>query len=171
MQVVKKILLSLVLIWIAVLIFMPKESLYFTLEKRLAKEGVEISEGEINGGILTLTLEHPVIYLHGIKVAEFDRIEFFTLLLYTTVKASGMKLDSALKRYLPEEAEKIRLRYQLLQPFTLSLSGNASFGSFSGRIDLKAHRIHVDIADPAKLGILKQQLKKGKEGWYYETSF
>jgi hypothetical protein len=104
-------------------------------------------------------------------VAEFDRIEFFSLLLYTTVKASGMKLDSALKRYLPEEAEEVRFRHQLLQPFTISLSGNASFGPFSGKIDLKAHRIHVDISDPAKLGILKQQLKKGKEGWYYETSF
>jgi hypothetical protein len=171
MQMVKKILLFLVLIWLGIVLFMPKESLYFTLEKVLAKEGIEINESKIDEGLFTLTLEHPVLYMQGIPVAKIDHVHFFTLLFYTVAELDGVKVDSSLKNYFPEKVDTLEVTHLLLHPLTLSLSGKGDFGTVSGKIDLATHKVHIDVSEPKKLGALKRQLKKNKKGWYYETSF
>ena len=171
MQMVKKALLFMVLVWLGIVLFMPKESLYFTLEKVLAKEGIEINESRIDEGLFTLTLEHPVLYMHGIPVATIERIRFFTLLFYTAVEADGISVDSSLKNYFPEKVDTLDATHLLLYPLSVSISGKGDFGTVSGKIDLATHKVHIDVPEPQKLGTLKRQLKKNKEGWYYETSF
>jgi predicted ribosome-associated RNA-binding protein Tma20 len=66
---VKKILVSLLLVWGALILFMPKEEIYFSLERELAKQGVEINEAHIDEGLFTLKLEGVTVYVKGIEVA------------------------------------------------------------------------------------------------------
>ncbi len=171
MQVVKKVLFFLVLIWLGIVLFMPKVSLYFTLEKALAKEGVEINEKRIDEGLFTLTIEEPVIYVHGIRVAKLSRIRFFTLLFYTRAAAENMEVDSSLKQYVPEKITGISLTHQVFRPLVLSVRAEGDFGNAEGTVDMAVRKVHINVADSKKLGMLKKTLKKGKDGWYYETSF
>jgi len=171
MQMVKRGLLLFLLLWAGVIVFMPKESLYFALEKRLAKEGIEINEAKIEEGLFGLTLRQPVIYVEGIKVARVQKIRMYTLLFYTSIKAENIEVEKGFHRYVPAKVEKVWFIHTLLHPLEISVTVKGSFGTITGMIDLKKHKIHLDVTHPEKLGILQREIKKNKKGWYYETSF
>jgi len=171
MQVVKRGLLLFLLLWVGVIVFMPKESLYFALEKHLAKEGIEINEAEIEEGMFGIILKQPIIYIEGIKVARVKTIRMYTLLFYTSIKATNIEIEKGFRRYVPSKIEKIWLIHTLLHPLEASVTAKGSFGTITGMIDLKKHKVHLDVTNPEKLGILQRQIKKDKKGWYYETSF
>ena len=44
MQMVKNIFISLFFLWFAILIFMPKQKIYYTLEHELLKQDIKINE-------------------------------------------------------------------------------------------------------------------------------
>ena len=171
MQMVKKALLLLLLLWIGMIVFMPKESLYYALEKRLAHEGIEINEEQIEEGMFSLTLKHPVIYVEGIQVATVKKIRVYTLLFYTSIKAENIAVEKSLHRYVPSKVEKVWLIHTLLHPLGVSVTAKGGFGTITGMIDLKKRNVHLDVTNPEKLGMLRGQMKKNKKGWYYETSF
>jgi len=171
MQMVKKVLLLLLLLWAGLIVFMPKESLYYTLEKRIAKEGIEINEAQIEEGIFDLILKHPVIYVHGIKVATLKEIRIRTLLFYNRIKVYDIEVDKSLQHYLPPKADTVWLTYTVLRPLQIAVKTRGSFGKISGVIRLWEKKIHLDVSNPEKFGMLRGEMKKGEQGWYYETSF
>ena len=171
MQMVKKAALYILLFWVALIVFMPKEELYFSLEKVLAKQGIEINESQISEGMFSLDLQDLTIYAKGIKVMTVEKVECFTLLFYTNVVIDNVSVDKALSSMIPEKIEKIQLTHSVLSPMKIQLKGEGSFGIANGYIDLPERKIHIDFDKSAKVGSLRRQLKKGEEGWYYETNY
>jgi len=53
----------------------------------------------------------------------------------------------------------------------IAVKARGSFGKISGAIRLWEKKIHLDVSNPEKLGMLRGEMKKGEQGWYYETSF
>ena len=171
MQVVKNILFSLLVVWFALLLFMPKEALYFTLEKALFTEGIEINEKEMVPSIFSLNIKDATIYYHGIEIASVEEIDFFTLLLFSKVELKGLKTEESLKKFVPEVLTKTTLIHSVLSPFEAFITSFGSFGAAEGVADLKNSTVRINIVDEKELGVLKSQMKKDAKGWYYETSF
>jgi len=171
MQVVKKLLLGLILVWGALLLFMPKEELYFSLERELAKQGVEINEGTIHEGIFGLTLENVTVYVQGIKVATVEKVSLFTLLVYTRIEGETLIVDKSLQNMLPAEVNHLVATHSLLDPTTLHIEANGSLGRLAGEVSLTGRTVHLDFTETKKIDTIRSQLKKGEKGWYYETSF
>jgi len=171
MQMVKKILFVLLLLWGALLLFMPKEELYFSLERELARQGVEINEGSVEEGVFGLTLEDVSIYVRGIKVASVKKISLFTLLFYTKVDAEEILADESLHTMLPERIEEMVFTYSVLTPFTVHIEAIGSFGMAEGTASLKERLIHLDFKELKKADMIRSKLIKGEKGWYYEASF
>jgi len=168
---VKKVLLFAVVILFSLMIFAPKRELYYLLEDRLLREDIIIDNEDIESGLLSLKLKHPVLYVKGIKVAEIEEVKLFTLLAYSSLKASNIRLDALLKRWAPELIETIKINYQLLSPDRVALVAEGPFGRAVGYILIKKRFLHLDLIEEKELGTLKSLLKKGEKGWYYETSF
>ncbi|MCD6212354.1 MAG: hypothetical protein J7J02_05145, partial [Sulfurovum sp.] len=97
MQMVKNIFITFIVFWFALLLFMPKQELYFTLEKELAKQDIEINEESIEEGVFSLTLIKPVIYVKGIKIATIEKINIFTLIFTSNINIRSLSLDDSLK--------------------------------------------------------------------------
>jgi len=57
MQMVKKILLVVAIVWFTVLAFMPKLELYYTAEEALAKQDIVLNEEKISESLFGLNLE------------------------------------------------------------------------------------------------------------------
>jgi hypothetical protein len=171
MQMVKKILLLTVLFWIALLAFMPKEEIYFALERKLVKEGVEINEQKITEGLFDLTIESPVIYVKGVKAATAQKVTFFTTFFMTKVIISDLRIDTQLRVMLFDGAKRVTLIHSVLDPLNIHIDAEGSFGLLSGIVSLKDHRVHIDFSDIKKIGTIKSNLKKGEKGWYYESDF
>lgn len=171
MQMVKAILSVLLLLWFALLFFMPKEQLYFKVEERLEKEGVVINESEIEEGLLSLKLKGVQVYLKGAKVADIEALEFFTLIFYSRLDLHHWSAASALKNDIPSEVKEATLSYGLLSPFTLHFDANGSFGDMNGTVDLNERNIALDVNNSKGLEMLRPHLKKAKGGWHYERAY
>jgi uncharacterized membrane protein len=80
MQMVKKSVLIFLMLWFAILLFMPKAELYYTIEKSLAKQDIKLNEKSIEEGPFSLTLKDVTVYVKGIALAKIEELDFFTLL-------------------------------------------------------------------------------------------
>jgi len=171
MQMVKKTFLLLLFFWMALLVFMPKEEIYFRLEKELTKQEIEINESAVEETLTGLVLKDPVIYVKGIKVATADQITFFTVLFYTKIMVSGVQVDESLKNMIPERVETLVLTHTVVDPIHITLFAKGSFGTVDGSISLKERTVHIDFTETKEISTIKSSLKKGEKGWYYETAF
>jgi hypothetical protein len=168
---VKKTAFILVVLWLAVIVMMPKQELYYLLEQELAKQDIQISSEKISEGWFTLSIKEPSVYVKGIKVATIEEIDIFTLLFYTRASLKGLLLESSLERFAPKEIDQAAATYSIVAPLNVALNGNGIFGEAEGSANLKENRLKLKFSENKHLGMLSSQLKKEGEGWIYETSF
>ena len=171
MQMVKKSIGILFALWFTLLLFMPKEEMYYTVEKRLAAQDITLNEKSIDEGLFSFTLKDVTVYVKGIALAKIEKIDFFTLLAYNTLRLDNIVVDEVLHSKIPRKTEKAILTYQMFDPLNISIDANGSFGYAKGSIYLVDKKLHVDFVKPKEIGIVKPLLKKGKKGWFYEKSF
>jgi hypothetical protein len=164
---VKKILFTSLLLWFALIIFMPKEELYFGLERALAKQGIEINEGMIEEGMFGLVLKDVSLYAEGVKVATAKRISLFTLLAYSKIKIEEFQTDSGLRSILSVHLKKTVLYHSLLNPVNVYFKSIGDTGEIEGYLSLREHKAYFTFSDEKKSKPLKKFLKKDKKGWYY----
>jgi len=167
MQMVKKIIVTLLLLWFALLAFMPKEQLYFGLERELVKQGIEINEKSIDEGIFDLVLHDVSIYVKGVKIATAKQVSFFTLFVYNKVKIDLLHTDKGLKSILSLYLEKTVWHYSIVDPMHIYFRARGDIGVLKGFISLKKRKAYIDFEDPKKANKIKRYLKKDQKGWYY----
>ena len=171
MSMVKTILTLCVVIWLALVILMPKQEIYYKLEEALLTQEVALNEEEIEESFFGLSLKNVSVYVKGIHVASIEEVNLFTLLFYSSVEVKMLHMDDALKTMVPQETEKAVLVHSVMAPFSVSVEALGSFGAMDGKIDLNERKVHLDFNESKNIAMLKPQLKKGEKGWVYETSF
>jgi len=171
MQVVKRIGILVGFVWLGLVLFLPKEEIYFALEKVLQEEGIEINETKIDPGFFTLTVHDAVIYVHGIEVATVQTMTCFTVLFFSRFEMKGVRAGKNFQAYFPKKADTVILTHRIWEPEEIGVEGRGSFGDFHGDIFLQEQKLHLDFTSEKHLGVLKNMLKKGSKGWYYETTF
>ena len=167
MQMVKKIFFTLFLLWISFIVFMPKQEIYFGLEKELAKQGIEINEGMIEEGVFDLVLNDVTVYVEGVKVATVKRISFFTVLWYSKVKIEEMHTDKGLKSIISVYMEKTVLFHSVMNPLHVYFKARGDIGELKGDISLSDHKARIEFMKEKNTDILKRFLKEDEAGWYY----
>jgi len=171
MRLVKNILLFLVMAALGLYIFMPKVQLYYKAEQFLKSKNIVISNEKIDSNLLSLKLQHPVIYYQGLDVARAELVEAKPYLVLNSIELKNVETLGSVKRLVDMNIENMDIKQSIFKPFYLKLSANGSFGTAFGYIDLRERKIHIDITEVKDIKPLKGVLKKGKEGWYYESRF
>lgn len=171
MQVVIKTLAVMLTVWLALLAFMPKEEIYFRAEQALASQGVEINEGQMEEHLFGMTIKDATIYVQGINVATVKEASLFTLLFYTRVEADDIQADASLAHMLPASVVRLVLTHSLMHPETVYIEAEGSFGKAEGTLSLQTRKLHLDLVKTGKIETVRNLLKHGKQGWYYESTF
>ena len=171
MQMVKNIFITLIIIWFAILIFMPKQKIYYKLEQELMKQDIKINEKSIDEGLFTLTITDADIYAKGIKLAKVEKLSFFTLLFYTKVELKNLLFDDSLKAMVPTKTQEAHMKHTIWSPLSVKVEAKGSFGSASGNAALGDRVLRLDFNDSSGIEMLNAHLKQDEKGWYYETSF
>ncbi len=171
MQVVKKAFMILFAVWFAFVLFMPKRNLYYKVEQELKKQGIVINEGHISEGLFSLTVDDATVFLKGIDLIHVKHASFFTLLFYSSLEIDKIALDDSLRSMMPTKIDEAHCSTWIFSPLHINIEGSGAFGKAKGQIDLATHKVHLDFTKTGTLGPLKHQLKEGKEGLYYETTF
>jgi len=172
MQMVKNIFIGLLVFWFAFLLFMPKEELYYALEKQLKIEGIKINEKAIETGIFSLNLIDADVYYKGIHVVHIEKVNIFTLIFTTNINIKTLTIDDSLKDFAPEKIGQANITHLLFSPMKANVLANGSFGDIEGVVDLKEKTLHLDFSNTTKeIDLLRANLQKNEKGLYYETSF
>jgi len=171
MRLVKYILTFIIALYLGIILFMPKTNIYYKAEELLKKQGVIIDNEEIRSSIISLKLMHPIAYYQEVDFARASIIEFKPLLLVNIVEAENIELLNVAKKFLDITINKLRANHTILKPYYIKLHIVGNFGIGSGFVDLKKRLIHIDIVEPKDINPIRKFLKKGKKGWYYETTF
>jgi len=169
MQMVKRGLAVFLTIWIAILLFMPKQQIYFKLEEVLGKQGIKLNEERVSEDLFGLTLEGVHVYMKGVEVAKFKGARMTTLLFYTTVSVEDFEADKSLASVLPADVTYAEALYALWDPLNIRIEMEGSFGGARGVVSLSERTLHVDFNDTKGLDAIRGALKKGEKGWYYEA--
>ena len=159
----KKILIFLIGFYIGVIVFIPKDNIYFTIQKYLSKEKIYINSN-IKSNILDLSLNNSIVYYNGMDLIRFKSIKAFLFLFFNEIKANKIKLN--LGNYI---IYHLRLIYYIFNPTNILIKGDSNFGKIDGKIDLLKRYVKVYI----KLtnNNLKAFLRKDKKGYYYYAKF
>jgi hypothetical protein len=171
MQMVKKSFIVLMVAWLGILVFMPKQELYYKLEEEIAKQDIKLNEAKISEGLFSLTLNQVNVYYKGINVATIEEVDLCTMLFYSSIELRSLHMDDSLKTMVPQITEEALLSHSILSPLTISVDASGSFGSMAGKIDLSERTVRLDFNESKNIEMLKPQLKQDEKGWFYETSF
>ncbi len=171
MSMVKYIVILPLIVWLAIITLMPKQELYYKLEEILHVQDIELNEEVIEEGLFGLDLKNVSVYVKGINIANIDEVYVVSLLFYSRVEVSGLKIDDSLKSMVPQEIQKAIFTHSILSPLFIKIEAIGSFGVVHGEISLDKRKIHLDFNENKNIEMLKSHLKKSEEGWVYETSF
>lgn len=171
MQMVKKSALIFLMLWFSILLFMPKAELYYTIEKSLAKQDIKLNEKSIEEGVFSLTLKDVTVYVKGIALANIEELDFFTMLFYSSLDVSNLKVDEALQAKVPAITKEATFTHTILSPFTVSVDANGSFGAVEGTINIVNKDLRMDFVEVGNIGMIQSYLIKDERGWFYEKSF
>lgn len=171
MQMVKKILLPLLVGYLAFMIFMPKTELYYMLEKELAKSEITLNEKSIDEGWFSLNVKDITLYAKGVQVATIEELNYFTLFFYNTAELLMLEVDDLLKSKVPAKTTELVLTQHLFSPLTVAIDANGTFGVIEGELQLGDNVVRLNFVEEKEISMILPLLKKDEKGRYYEKSF
>jgi len=168
---VKKIIVAVLLLPILLWMFAPKKELLFLLEKRLAEQGIVLADGTLYEHPFGLTIEHPVLFFKGVRVASVDTVSVWSVLFYTRGRIDSLTIDPSLQTYFPEKIDAVSLVHTVVNPLKISVALTGSSLAAEGEIDLRKHAVRMMFPKLTNKNVLKRYLKQTKGGWIYEQQF
>ena len=157
----------------AVILFLPKKSLYYYAEEKLERFKTVIANEAIKEGPFSLHLLHADIYIEGIRAAKVMDIDLKTYGLSTLVEAERLRLSGAAGSFLPTKIETLRVRYALWNPLQITFNAEGEFGTAEGSYLITEHKLLL-LLHPSKMmqsryrDILRRMKKNKNGGYSYE---
>jgi hypothetical protein len=139
------------------LIFLPKEFIYNSLEKELLKQSIIISDEKRDENLLSLRVSDAKVYYQGIEAANIDNLSFFSLLLYSKVEVNDIKLLQSLSSFFPPYIKSIIITHSILDYKYINVSSSGAFGLLRGKIDLLNRVLILKLEASSKM---KKQYRK-----------
>ncbi len=168
---VKKTIISIILIPFLILAFSPKKELLFLLEKRLATQGIVLADGYVETHPFGLSIDHPSLYVKGIKVATLRHLSLWSVLFYTKGSVEGITVDPSLTSYLPAHIAHATLVHSIIDPLRASLRVDDPAVQGTGAIQLKKRTLSLRFTKLPKGISTTRYLKHTKGGWIYAQRF
>ncbi len=158
--------------------FLPKESIYYEIEKYFKTKNIIISNETIKEKAYGIDISDISLHFEEIKIANIKNIEFITYIYSTKLEIKEITLDKNLGIYAPLKIEKIDLIYNLLDFDNLDkidISAEGDFGEIDGQIDFINKVINISLEASKMMKektFLLNNMKKGEnEKYTYEYRF
>ena len=171
MQMVKRALLLLIVLWLSIILFAPKQELYYLLEERLQNSGVILNETRIDENAMGLTLEKVTLYIQGVDLGKIKQIDLWTLLFYTRIDITAFTPSPGILKIADIRLKKAHFQYAVWNPEQIRIEVEGNIGKVVGSFDLKKHLLRLRWEKTGAIDPIKPYLKRDKKGWYYERIF
>lgn len=169
-------LLYLVLFVVALILFAPKDNIYFLLEEKLQPYGVVIDGEALRDRGLWLEIRHATLYVKDIESVTADRVSVALFGLYNRISVENATLAPPLAELFPEGIEHIDIIYAVWDPLHLRITAEGDFGTADALVSIRQRNVVADVLPSelmqSRFGATLRKLKQNETGGYrYETRF
>ncbi len=168
----KKIMTIVVSLLVAFILFMPKESLYYSLKEALQPEHIEITQEQLFDRWIDLHLKGVSVLYDGIRSLMIADASIRPWLFFNQIVLHRVTPYPAIKKFLPAEAKEATISYTPFWPMRVRIVATGSFGTLKGYFALKERKLHLLLVPTpafARSSVVRQNFKKTKEGYLYES--
>ena len=161
---------------LALVYFMPKESVYYYLEKKLLQEKVILSGEDINDNGFSLELKNSSVSYDSIQSANIEDINLKIFGIYNSLSIQNIELSGIVSSFTPLIIDTIDVSYTIFNPLNIVATASGEFGEASANISILDKNISV-LLIPSDLMFKKykstlRNLKKNQNGEYeYDKTF
>lgn len=156
------------------IIFIPKERIYFSIEAFLSDYHVFINNENFTNHLIYLDVENAALALDNQSLASIQKIQIAPFLFFNRLSISNLSFSPYYHSFFPGSVDAIVLTYSILAPFEISIQGKGDFGQFRGEYDIINHKIRIVFEPTYQLrqyGFLVSKLHQEKEGLIYENTY
>lgn len=169
-----KRLLYLFYIFLMVVILLPKEKFYFTMESLLAEHHLFINHETLIERFFYLDAENGDVLIDNQAIASIENIRISPWIFYNRLSFSNLTVLPLYRSFFPGKIDTVTMTYSLLNPLEIVIQGEGDFGRFSGGYDLMNHKLRIVFEATNLLrgyGFLVSKLHQEKGGLVYERDF
>lgn len=144
----KKIVINIATTYVFILVFIafiPMKNLYFLAEQKLQNKNLFINQKSISSFLVNTSINDGQLYFEDIKALIFKQLSIKIWFLYNSVSMTNIKIDKALKDFLPLNIEYVSMRHTIFYPLKVFLSAKGDFGQASGDIDFYKMLLRVEL--------------------------
>jgi len=160
----------------ALMVFVPKSSLYYLLEENIKKFDIVISQETLEESLFSLEIQNLEISAKKIESGVVQEAEITLLLFYNSVHLREIKLSSLVEAYLPSKIEELDVTYTIFNPLVLKIEANGEFGELNAEYEILDKNLSLRLS-PSNMMLKKykksmKMFKKSEDGEYvYAKSF
>ena len=158
------------------MVFLPKQSLYFAAERELQNNGIILSGESLTSHLASLQVDDATLYTKGIESAHIGTMQIKLLGLYNSIELHNITLSKAVESFFPKKIEYVQLRYTIADPLHIVADAHGGFGEAHIVFDLRASHLRIDVQPSQKMkrefaNTLRELRKNTKGGYSYEQTF
>lgn len=157
------------------IIFLPKESFYYLLEKELQKQQVIISNEDKNEKLCSLNIKNADVFYQGINIGVIEKTNFTTYLFYTKIDFDNVSFLDSFSSFAPNPIDNVSIEYSILNINKIKINAKGVFGELSGDLNIFAKELKIELKASDKMKNLYSKLLKNmkfdNERYLYEYKF
>ena len=167
---VKNIIFVVLASFVGLMLFAPKKSLYYLLEKELEKSNIVISDEKISQNPVGLKIEDGKLYVDNTYIGNLESLSLLTTVAYNNIRVQEFKPNESIKKMMPISVTDANITYALWNPMEVTISIVGDVGRVKGGLNILEKKIHLRFLDSKRVAPIRQYLNKDESGWYYEQT-
>lgn len=161
-------------ILLIVIVLIPKEKLYYTMQAALEPYHLYFADETLENRFLYFDAEGINVILDHAHIATIERIRIAPWIVTNRLVFSSIGITPAYTLFFPGKIDEVEFVYSLLHPLSIRIEGRGEFGACHGIIDPIKRKIRLEFDRTAQLrayALLVNKLRSEKEKLVYESDF
>lgn len=126
-------------------ILLPKENIYYLIEKQLINYNIILSDEKIKENSFGLNIINSQLYSNNIHMANINDIEFLSYIFYTHFTIDKIKINDSFKAFVPLVFTDVDIVYSILDPLNVQIKAKSQIGNISGAFNIFEKKLLLNL--------------------------
>lgn len=127
------------------IVFLPKENLYFFALNKLKSQKIEAVHSEFKDTYVGLDIDKINIMYNKVEVSNISKVDFKTYLFTTNFDISDIRIDKSLNKFFPHSINYVNISHSIVDPLKINILSKFAMGECEGFIDLTTMTLKLNI--------------------------
>jgi len=140
-----KVLVLFILFFSFLIIFLPKEKVFFYALNALSKKNILFKSYIFEDKPYSFYLKDSNIYYKNIQALKIQDFSLNTYIVYNKLIINGIKVDDSLKQFVPSNIKNVNIKYSVLNPLFIDIDIYSKEFKVKGYIDILQEKLVLNL--------------------------